>query len=104
MWKHIKGGCKMNYKYWQKQEIKTDYFMLLVVIISYIIFTTLYFLLKTNIKYLFLSCNIFSFIIMKVAIKSIINYKKARKIIKNNNTRVNMKVFANRRRKIKTVV
>lgn len=91
----------MKYRNQMRKMIKYDYIILVLSIISLIGYAILFITSSSLVKLLFLSFIVYVSKNIVESLNDILEYNKARSIKKNKRTRVNLKLFNSRRRKIK---
>lgn len=91
----------MKYRNQMRKMIKYDYIILVLSIISLIGYAILFITSSSLVKLLFLSFIVYVSKNIVESLNNILEYNKARSIKKNKRTRVNLKLFNSRRRKIK---
>lgn len=91
----------MKYRDQMRKMIKYDYIILVLSIISLIGYAILFITSSSLVKLLFLSFIVYVSKNIVESLNDILEYNKARSIKKNKRTRVNLKLFNSRRRKIK---
>ena len=90
----------MSYRIKERELLKYDNIIFILSIIGLVVYTTLFLLVDSMIKYLFLVFGIYTIITLFMSLKNILSYIKVRKIKKYNGTRVNLKLFNSRKRKV----
>lgn len=90
----------MSYRIKERELLKYDNIILILSIIGLVVYTTLFLLVDSMIKYLFLVFGIYTIITFVLSLKNIMSYIKVKKIKKYNGTRVNLKLFNSRKRKV----
>lgn len=91
----------MSYRKKERELLKYDYIILVLSIIGLVIYTTLFLLVDNAVRYLFLIFGIYTIITLSMSLFNIIEYIKVKKIKKYNGVRVNLKLFNDRRRKVR---
>ena len=90
----------MSYRIKERELLKFDNIIFILSIIGLVVYTTLFLLIDSMIKYLFLVFGIYTIVTLVLSLKNIVSYIKVKKIKKYNGTRVNLKLFNSRKRKV----
>ena len=90
----------MSYRIKERELLKYDNIIFILSIIGLVVYTTLFLLVDSMIKYLFLVFGVYTIITLFMSLKNIVSYIKVKKIKKYNGTRVNLKLFNSRKRKV----
>lgn len=90
----------MSYRIKERELLKYDNIIFILSIIGLVVYTTLFLLVDSMIKYLFLAFGIYTVVTLVLSLKNILSYIKVKKIKKYNGARVNLKLFNSRKRKV----
>lgn len=93
----------MEYRKQMRDLLILDYIILGLSIIGLFVYTVLFLLIESNIKFVFLLFGLYTIITMIGSLKEIVDFYRARKIKKHSLCRVNLKLFNARRRSVKKV-
>lgn len=88
----------------ERELFNLDLIILILSIIGLFSYTTLFVYTNSNIRYIFLVFVVYAAAVLTSSVKDIALYYKVKKIKRNNMCRVNLKLFNNRRRRVKKVI
>ncbi len=91
----------MDYRRKMRELLNYDYIIVALSIVVLFIYTSLFVVINNVLRYGFLLACIYTLYSLYQSTSDILDYYKAKRIKKYNNTRVNLKLFNNRRRKVK---
>lgn len=93
----------MEYRNKQRSLLKLDYIILILSILGLFFYTTLFVVVNSNIRYLFLGFNLYALFTFYNSSSSISDYYRENKVKKYNKVNVNLKLLYKGKRKKKTI-